>query len=120
MLIVADVAFFVAHDKVIVVADLQVTVLGAENEEMVGLLDAPPPPEVPPDEPPPDVDVAVDEVEVLLLPPPQAVTPTAATATTATTKDSLAAPPCRWNRSILVGRSLTEFIIQPYPVCRGG
>jgi hypothetical protein len=105
MLIVADVAFLVVHDNVIVVAALQVTVLGAENDDMDGLFDPCPPPDDPPDDPPPGEDVVVDVDEVLLLPPPHAATPIAAAATTAATKGSLAVPPCRWNVSLLICRS---------------
>jgi hypothetical protein len=105
MLIVADVAFLVVHDNVIVVAALQETVLGAENEDMDVLLDPWPPPEDPPDEPPPEL-VVLDVEDVFeLLPPPHAVTPIAAAATTAATKGSLAVPPCRWNVSLLICRS---------------
>ena len=105
MLIVADVAFLVVHDNVIVVDVLQLTVLGAENEDIDVLLDPCPPPDDPPDDPPPDVDVVVDVDEVLLLPPPHAVTPIAAAATTAATKGSLAVPPRPWNVFLLICRS---------------
>jgi hypothetical protein len=105
MLIVAEVAFLVVHDNVIVVAALQETVLGAENEDMDGLFDPCPPPDDPPDDTPPDADVVVDVDEVLLLPPPHAVTPIAVAATTAATKGSLAVPPRRWNVSLLTRRS---------------
>jgi hypothetical protein len=93
MLIVTDVAFLVVHDNVMVVAAVQVTWLGAENEEMdVAVLPDPPPPddpppdEPPPDEPPPDELplVVVEVVELLLLPPPHAANPTLSAATMVT------------------------------------
>jgi hypothetical protein len=83
MLIVTDVAFLVAHDRVMVVDVVQLTWLGAENEAMAVavLADWPPPDpdEPPPEEPPLLPPLLVDEVVVLvllvLLPPPHAAAP---------------------------------------------
>jgi hypothetical protein len=106
MLIVADVAFLVVHDNVIVVAALQVTVAGAEKDDMEGLLVPVPPPDDPDELPPPELAevLAVDDV-FELPPPPQAAAAMESAAMTVTAKDRLAPRPRRCNMSILICRS---------------